>query len=223
METLFSFNSSSHPLLLQSSKNRAFYPFIPSSSSTKKPEFVSFYQKRDYNNVDVFHSISLQLKSAIGSGSCKASASDQSSQPENTAGSTKIPSQELQSKTVRVEFQLIRECLFGQEFLVVGDDPILGVWNPLEAIPLKWSEGHIWRAEVDVPINKTIQFMLILKDQTGEFVWQPGPHRVFQTRAQTNKMVVVETWDFEGLQRSSEEEPLEDVTGNPNTDDTMHA
>ncbi|KAI3857598.1 hypothetical protein MKW98_028862 [Papaver atlanticum] len=194
METLLSFNSSSHPLLLQSSKNKAFYPFRPSSSSsllpsTKKHEFVSFYQKRDYSNVDVSHSISLQLKTAIGSVSCKSSASDQSSfhpQSKNNAGNTKIPSQETQ-------------------FLVVGDDPILGVWNPLSGIPLKWSQGHIWTAEIDVPVNKTIQFMFLLKDQTGEFVWQPGPRRVFQT-GETSKMIVLESWDFE-------EEPL----ANPNT------
>ncbi|KAI3848461.1 hypothetical protein MKX03_031728, partial [Papaver bracteatum] len=239
METLLSFNSSSHPLLLQSSKNKAFYPFRPSSSSllpsSKKPEFVSFPQKRGYRNVDVSHSNSLQLKSAIGSVSCKSSASDQSSfdppQSEDNAGSTKIPSQEtLKSKTVRVEFQLIRECLFRQEFLVVGDDPILGAWDPSKAIPLKWSQGHIWTAEIDVPIKRRIEFLFILKDhQSGEFVWQPGPHRVLKTRKRkTNRMVVLESWDFEGLQRTREEEPLansnpleEDVTGNWNTDETM--
>ncbi|KAI3848471.1 hypothetical protein MKX03_031738 [Papaver bracteatum] len=241
METLLSFNSSSHPLLLQSSKNKAFYPFRPSSSlssllpSSKKPEFVSFPQKRGYRNVDVSHSNSLKLKAAIGSVSCKSSASDQSSfdppQSEDNAGSTKIPSQEtLKSKTVRVEFQLIRECLFRQEFLVVGDDPILGAWDPSKAIPLKWSQGHIWTAEIDVPIKRRIEFLFILKDhQSGEFVWQPGPHRVLKTRKRkTNRMVVLESWDFEGLQRTSEEEPLansnpleEDVTGNWNTDDTM--
>ncbi|RZC90414.1 hypothetical protein C5167_029548, partial [Papaver somniferum] len=219
-----SFNSSSHPLLLQSSKNRAFYPFKPSSSallcSSKKPEFVGFQHKHNYN------SVSLQIKDEISSVSCKSSASDQSSfdrQSENNAGSTKIPSQEtLQSKVVRVEFQLIRECLFGQQFLVVGDDPILGVWNPSKAIPLKWSPGHIWTAKLDVPINKRIQFLFILKDPTGEFTWQPGPHRVFKT-GETSKMIVLESWDFEGLQRTSDEEPLanpnvlEDVTAQSKT------
>lgn len=48
------------------------------------------------------------------------------------------------SQTVRMKVELKKECQFGDSFLIVGDDPILGSWNPSHAIPLNWSEGHIW-------------------------------------------------------------------------------
>lgn len=48
------------------------------------------------------------------------------------------------SRSVRVKFQLEEECQFGDRFHIVGDDPVLGSWNPTEAIPFNWSEGHIW-------------------------------------------------------------------------------
>ncbi|KAI3977434.1 hypothetical protein MKX01_000347 [Papaver californicum] len=205
---MMSSSSSSSPLL-QSSKN---ITFSSSRATNNKPKFVSFHQKLNYNNFDVSHSISLQFKAAIISVSCKSSSSESSffPQSESNAGNNKIPSQEtLQSKTVQVKFQLIRECLFGQEFLVVGDDPIFGVWDPSSAIPLKWSQGHLWTAELDVPIDKTIQFKFILKDPvTGKVIWQPGPNRVFQTWETNKTIVVFGDWDIVGLQMISEEEPL---------------
>ncbi|XP_021715511.1 uncharacterized protein LOC110683445 isoform X1 [Chenopodium quinoa] len=47
-------------------------------------------------------------------------------------------------KSVCVKFPVEKECQFGDQILIVGDDPILGSWNPSEAIPFNWSEGHIW-------------------------------------------------------------------------------
>ena len=47
-----------------------------------------------------------------------------------------------------MKFQLKRECLFGQQFLIVGDDPMFGLWEPSNAIPLNWSEGHVWTVEM---------------------------------------------------------------------------
>jgi hypothetical protein len=48
------------------------------------------------------------------------------------------------TNTVRVKFVLEKECAFGQHFLLVGDDPALGFWDPAKATALEWSEGHVW-------------------------------------------------------------------------------
>lgn len=53
-----------------------------------------------------------------------------------------------ESKTVHVRFQLQKECMFGEQFLIAGDDPMFGLWDPKCAIPLNWSEGHVWKAEL---------------------------------------------------------------------------
>lgn len=59
-----------------------------------------------------------------------------------------------QIQTVPVRFQLQRECSFGQHFYIVGDDPLLGEWDPSEAVPFNWSDGHVWTTEL-VRMNGT--------------------------------------------------------------------
>uniref|UniRef100_A0A453FYJ7 CBM20 domain-containing protein n=1 Tax=Aegilops tauschii subsp. strangulata TaxID=200361 RepID=A0A453FYJ7_AEGTS len=58
------------------------------------------------------------------------------------------------ANTVRVTFVLEKKCAFGQRFLVVGDDPALGLWDPAKATALDWSAGHVWtaRAVISPPI-----------------------------------------------------------------------
>nr|CAD1834515.1 unnamed protein product [Ananas comosus var. bracteatus] len=56
-------------------------------------------------------------------------------------------------KTSHVKFVLHKECLFGQRFLLVGDDPNISSWDPSKAIPLEWSDGHVWTIELMLLLN----------------------------------------------------------------------
>lgn len=51
-------------------------------------------------------------------------------------------------KTVHVKFVLHKECLFGQRFLMVGNEAMFGLWEPKKAVPMEWSDGHIWTVEL---------------------------------------------------------------------------
>lgn len=113
-------------------------------------------------------------------------------------------------KTVHVKFQLQKKCAFGEKFHIVGDDPNLGSWDPSSAIPLDWSDGHLWTAELDIPVGKSIQYKFILKGSTGNIVWQPGPDRILQTWDTNNKISVSEDWENPQLQMLMEEEPNSD-------------
>jgi len=53
-----------------------------------------------------------------------------------------------EAKIINVKFQMHRNCSYGEQFLVVGNDPMFGSWNPAKAIPMNWSEGHVWTAEM---------------------------------------------------------------------------
>lgn len=65
----------------------------------------------------------------------------------------------VESKTINVKFQLQCNCNYGEQFLVVGNDPMFGSWNPENAIPMTWSEGHVWTAEmVSIIINLLLSF-----------------------------------------------------------------
>ncbi|KAJ8483653.1 hypothetical protein OPV22_016138 [Ensete ventricosum] len=111
------------------------------------------------------------------------------------------------SKTVHVRFVLQKMCSFGQQFLLVGDDPMFGMWDPEKAVPLEWSSGHEWTAELDLPVGKQIQFKFILKSFSGEVKWQPGPDRCLQAWETSNTIVVSEDWENAESQKIAEEEP----------------
>ncbi|KAJ8769800.1 hypothetical protein K2173_007660 [Erythroxylum novogranatense] len=122
------------------------------------------------------------------------------------ASKTEVPLLCFQpSKTVHLKFQLQKECNFGEHFLLVGDDPMLGLWNPFNAIPLNWSDEHVWSVELDAPIGLTLQFKFILKRETGEIIWQPGPDRIFKTWESRSGIIVVEDWENAEAQKIMEE------------------
>ncbi|KAF0927471.1 hypothetical protein E2562_033549 [Oryza meyeriana var. granulata] len=108
-------------------------------------------------------------------------------------------------KTVRVRFVLKKECIFGQSFHLVGDDPALGLWDPSKAVPLDWSEGHDWTAEKDLPANRLIEYKFVLQDLSGKLHWQNGPNRSIQTGETTNTLVVYEDWGKANSQIIEEE------------------
>ncbi|CAM8976992.1 unnamed protein product [Rhodiola kirilowii] len=110
-----------------------------------------------------------------------------------------------QLSTAPVKFQLQKACGFGDHFLMVGDDPMFGCWDPQNAVPLEWSDGHMWTAELDIPIGKVIQFKFIMKQRTGGIIWQPGPDRVFKTWATNKTIMVVEDWENSELQNIIED------------------
>ncbi|CAK8574863.1 unnamed protein product [Lathyrus sativus] len=111
-----------------------------------------------------------------------------------------------ESKFVRVEFRLLKDCDFGEQFLIVGDDPMLGSWNPLDALLMTWSDGHIWTLEVDMPAGKSVQYKFILKGIEGDIIWQPGLDRVIQTWETMNRIIVSEDWENAELQKVIEED-----------------
>ncbi|KAJ6796465.1 uncharacterized protein M6B38_218650 [Iris pallida] len=119
---------------------------------------------------------------------------------------------ESKSRTIHVKFVLQKACLFGEHFFLLGDDPIFGLWDPENAIPLVWSEGHFWTAEMDLPLEKSIHFKFILRGPSGKFHWQPGPDRVLQTWETANTIVVTEDWENAENQKITEEK-LTDMVG----------
>ncbi|KAF8396926.1 hypothetical protein HHK36_018561 [Tetracentron sinense] len=153
-----------------------------------KIRFLRFQKSKD----GISQSVSLKHK-VIRS---IASSSSLSSEPQDNLENSDAHIQATdQSKTVHVKFQLQKECLFGEQFLLVGDDPIFGLWDPKNAIPLEWSDGNVWTVELDVAIGKLIQFKFIHKGTTGEILWQPGPDRSLQTSESKDTIIVSEDWE----------------------------
>lgn len=113
-----------------------------------------------------------------------------------------------EAKTVRVKFVLKKQCAFGEQFLVVGDDPALGLWDPSKATALDWSEHHVWTAKTDLPANKLIEFKFLLREASGHVRWLHGANRTLRITETTNTLVVHEDWDHAKKQSVYEEEEL---------------
>uniref|UniRef100_A0A5B7B074 CBM20 domain-containing protein n=1 Tax=Davidia involucrata TaxID=16924 RepID=A0A5B7B074_DAVIN len=161
---------------------------------------IRFLRSPNLATVGFSHPISLQHKRIQPIFASSPSSSDPQTHLQNEE--TQIQDQ---SKTVHVEFQLQRECLFGERFHIVGGDPMLGSWDPSSAIPLDWSDGHVWTVELDMPIEKSIHFKFILKGTSGNILWQPGQDRILQTWETENTITVSEDWDNAELQKIVEE------------------
>ncbi|XP_073142569.1 uncharacterized protein [Henckelia pumila] len=116
-----------------------------------------------------------------------------------------------QPKTVHVRFKLTKECAFGQHFVVVGDDPCLGLWDPSDGVRFDWSDGHLWTAELDVPCGKVIKYKFILKLNDNTIHWQPGPDRILETWETEKTIIVFEDWDHPEFQDIAEEESIADL------------
>ncbi|XP_037414843.1 uncharacterized protein LOC119277656 isoform X2 [Triticum dicoccoides] len=120
------------------------------------------------------------------------------------ASTAVLPPPDDHVNTVSVTFVLEKKCAFGQRFLVVGDDPALGLWDPAKATALDWSEGHVWTATTDLPANRLVEFKFLLQDPSGHVRWQHGGNRALQITEASNALVVYEDWDDAGCQEVSE-------------------
>lgn len=167
-----------------------------------------FYQKGVGRFVGVSISVGFQQShNCIHSVSVASSAPSSSSDTQATVESEEvlIPYADL-PKTVRVKFKLLKECAFGQKFLIVGDDSMFGSWDPSEGVPLNWSDGHVWTAELEFPTDKTVKYKVILQENAGTILWQPGPDRVLETWDTEKIITVSEHWDNPELRDVVEED-----------------
>ncbi|KAH1068783.1 hypothetical protein GYH30_006379, partial [Glycine max] len=85
----------------------------------------------------------------------------------------------------------------------------------LEALPMTWSEGHVWAVELDMPAGQTFQYKFILKGEGGDIIWQPGLDRLIHTWETKNRIVVLEDWENVELQKITEEDQLAEPNEEP--------
>ncbi|GBF94408.1 hypothetical protein Rsub_07222 [Raphidocelis subcapitata] len=79
---------------------------------------------------------------------------------------------------VKVEIAVKRETQPGQDVWVVGSLPALGEWSLDAALPLAWTEGHVWRATIEVDPSETahIEYKAVLKCPDS-VIWEGGDNK----------------------------------------------
>lgn len=82
---------------------------------------------------------------------------------------------------MRVRFQLRKECVFGEHFFILGEHPVFGggLWDPENALPLNWSDGHVWTLDLVCILLALLRHILSMRrlysdDDGGLFFYNSG-------------------------------------------------
>lgn len=79
--------------------------------------------------------------------------------------------------TVPITFSVPFEVAFGQSLRLVGSDEAMGGWEIDSAVDMTWSEGHVWTADVALPVGATAEFKLVLSIPGEAPVWEHTANR----------------------------------------------
>ncbi|KAL3701484.1 hypothetical protein R1sor_019506 [Riccia sorocarpa] len=131
---------------------------------------------------------------------------------ETASGVANVDEKEDSSPKVNVKFTLQKQCHFGQQFNVVGDIPELGEWDPSRAVPLEWSEEHVWTAQVPIRTGLNVEYKFVMTGRRLELVWQPGENGVFETKDE-NEFTVSGVWNESDLEDTSVADAVKEPEG----------
>ncbi|HWU89876.1 MAG TPA: carbohydrate-binding module family 20 domain-containing protein [Kofleriaceae bacterium] len=102
------------------------------------------------------------------------------------------------SGTVAVTFNEAADTVLGQNIYVVGNIPELQNWNTATAVPLTWLNGMgtrgNWRATVNLPASKPVEYKYIKKDGAGTVTWESGANRTLTTGAAGTMQSTMDSW-----------------------------
>ncbi len=73
---------------------------------------------------------------------------------------------------------------FGQSVYVVGNTPLLGNWDPAQAIKLEPVYYPHWQANITVELDQDVEWKCIVRDELDEsnvIMWEQGDNNAFNT------------------------------------------
>jgi hypothetical protein len=104
-------------------------------------------------------------------------------------------------KNVKVAFNIHKKIMYGHEVCIVGSAKEIGGWDNERALPLKWSEGGVWKGEVEMTPGGVAEYkMFTRRIRTGGEIKQEF-RRNFKRMVQLHSSgsTVQVTGEFKGL------------------------
>lgn len=96
----------------------------------------------------------------------------------------------------QIRFTIKKKVSFGDRLCVVGDHEKLGKWSTDNAQQLKWSEGHVWSADMDIPEDSTLEYKVVNVKGEGDPRWEKGGNR--KMKIGQDDVVIDMAWDRTG-------------------------
>ena len=111
---------------------------------------------------------------------------------------------------------------YGLQVGVVGDAAVFGAWEPEVGLRLKWTEGNIWTARVELPAGTaSLEYKLVTMHKMGFNDWEQYDNRLL--RLDDNSPVVTLSGNFEGPLRVNASLPETETTTNAEIAQTLES
>jgi hypothetical protein len=99
------------------------------------------------------------------------------------------------ARAVEMNFNLPYRTQFGQSLSIVGSTDDFGAWDPLCRVPMEWSDGDVWKAQVTAD-RCEVEYKYVIVDQTGHITeWKPGGNFEVKLQGFRGKVQIEDTWD----------------------------
>jgi hypothetical protein len=82
--------------------------------------------------------------------------------------------------TTVITFRLRFQANYGQRIRVVGNCEQLGSWDHMHGAEMKWTDGHLWIANVGLPRDTVLEYKFVVLESDGvtPAAWQSGNNAV---------------------------------------------
>lgn len=91
-----------------------------------------------------------------------------------------------QKVDMKVCFSLHYVTKPGEDLFIIGSDERLGNWDQNQGVAMTWTEGNVWKCEMDLPAGGVFFYKYLVKLPGNGFKWQDGAN---------NLLVLPEPWD----------------------------
>jgi len=112
----------------------------------------------------------------------KAAAQQQQSQLFRFGGTEAAPAKnkgEVSGKNMALRFCVHVPCEFGDNVQICGNVDQLGMWDPQRSLPLTWSDGDLWSADIaiDEADVSECEFKVVVACRDGTYSWEAGANQ----------------------------------------------
>eukprot|EP00195_Chlamydomonas_chlamydogama_P007774 CAMPEP_0202890744 /NCGR_PEP_ID=MMETSP1392-20130828/1056_1 /ASSEMBLY_ACC=CAM_ASM_000868 /TAXON_ID=225041 /ORGANISM="Chlamydomonas chlamydogama, Strain SAG 11-48b" /LENGTH=364 /DNA_ID=CAMNT_0049574369 /DNA_START=250 /DNA_END=1344 /DNA_ORIENTATION=+ len=87
---------------------------------------------------------------------------------------------------------------YGNSVAAAGSHPVFGAWDPHKAAAMTWTEGHVWTADLSLPVGSKVEYKFIIRKRHDGVDWAPGGNHVFTVPEDALTAEVLDAWGHAG-------------------------
>ena len=79
----------------------------------------------------------------------------------------------------KINFEIKFDTFIGQSISIIGSIDKLGNWDECKALNMNWTEGNIWKANIEYDDIKGFEYKFIFMENGAIKKWEDGINRIF--------------------------------------------